>query len=78
MMSRELRDLETKRGLMPGGSSARARQALQQRSAANNSKVIAGAPGAREQGRKLGRALQFLSRRMQRPANKRRVPGAMA
>lgn len=66
-MSREVRDLETKRGLFPkGGGSSGARQSLLTYSMRNNSAAVARAPGAISKGRRIGRASAFLSRRMAR------------
>lgn len=63
-MSKRLRDIETKKGLLPRGGSLAAREGLQKRAQENNRAVLAGQPGAAEHGRKIGRAQNFLSKRM--------------
>lgn len=55
----------SKAGLLRGGS-LKTRAALQYRSRANNAKAIAGANGAAAMGRRLGRAQNYLTRRLVR------------
>lgn len=64
-MSRDVRDLEVKRGLL-GGGSMRARERLLGMSQRNNADVLAKKPGAIDKGRRLGRAAGWLAKRMVR------------